>query len=86
MCHLVSVLTERNSAQSSSASPSQMLLSASFPTHPPHTIQPGLNNEQPLPVPGSYRVRVFLSLVADEIKIIILLVVQDFFLVLSLVV
>lgn len=35
---------------------------------------------------GSYRVRVFLNLVAYEIEIIILLVVQNFFLVLSLVV
>lgn len=50
MCHLVSVLTKSNSAQSFSASPSQMLLSASFPTHPPHTIQPGLNIDQPVPV------------------------------------
>lgn len=50
MCHLVSVLTKSNSAQSFSASPSQMLLSASFPTHPPHTIQPGLNFDQPVPV------------------------------------
>lgn len=35
---------------------------------------------------GSYRVRVFLSLVAYEIKVIILLAVQNFFLILSLVV
>lgn len=40
-CHLVSVLTKSKliSAQSSSASPSQRLLSASFPSPPPHTTR-----------------------------------------------
>lgn len=55
---------------------------------PPHTIHTGLgNNTGTACVQGSlYRVRVFFNLVAYEIDIIILLVVQNFFLVFSLVV
>lgn len=86
MCHLVSVLTKGNSAQCSD-SPSQVLLSAS----PQHIHLTPFSQDPAETSPclfqcGSYRVRVFLSLVAYEIEVIILLAVQNFFLILSLVV
>lgn len=93
-CHLVSVLPEKQTyfctvlLGMALLGASLRILPHTSTSHPPHTVHTGLRSHTGTAYcPGSpYRVRVFFGLVAYEIDIIILLVVQNFFLVLSLVV
>ena len=92
--HLVSVLREKPT-DFCTALLSKSLLGASLcihpdtsTSHPLHTIHTGPSNDTGAAYfqGSSYRVRVFFNLVAYEIDVIVLLVVQNFFLILSLVV